>query len=86
MKGRNLLRKRWPRLSGYRNVLIIHEDNVEFRADDNLYNIRMKDLPYLVVETKRFYDQDRLDMYLLRQTAAVITEEKTSSNLRSFQG
>lgn len=61
------------RFNGY--VPIIHEDSVEFRVGDNLYHIRTKDLPYLVVETTRSYDPDRLDMDLFRQAAGRITEE-----------
>lgn len=62
------------RLNGY--VPIIHEDNVEFRVGDDLYHIWTKDLPYIVVETTRSYDPDRLDMDLFRQAAVGITEEK----------
>lgn len=62
------------RFNGY--VPIIHEDNVEFIAGDNLYHIRTKELPYLVVESTRLYDADTLDMDLFRQAAARITEEK----------
>ena len=61
------------RFCGY--VPIMHEDNVEFRAGDNKYRIRTKELPYLVVESTRRYDADGLDMDLFRYAANRIMEE-----------
>ena len=70
------------RFNGY--VPIIHEDNVEFRVGGHIYHIQTKELPYLVVESTRSYDPDKLDMDLFRQAAARITEETGIVKLSLF--
>lgn len=65
-------------------IPVEHEDCVEIRIDEAAYYIRTNKLPYLSIESVRYYDGTRVDADLLHRAADHITHEMDLVKLSVF--